>query len=104
MMVRVDEKEVSMSNETETRLKRLRWLCAHRAQREMDLLLGNFLDTQFSKLDPEQEAAFVALAEMEDIDLWPLVMGKRECTDPIQKEVLRMLRGAGTARSDSLSL
>ena len=52
MMVRVDEKEVSMSNETETRLKRLRWLCAHRAQREMDLLLGNFLDTQFSKLDP----------------------------------------------------
>ena len=93
-----------MSNETEMRLKRLRWLCAHRAQREMDLLLGNFLDTQFSKLDPEQEAAFVALAEMEDIDLWPLVMGKRECTDPIQKEVLRMLRGAGTARSDSLSL
>ena len=84
-----------MSNETEMRLKRLRWLCAHRAQREMDLLLGNFLDTQFSKLDPEQEAAFVALAEMEDIDLWPLVMGKRECTDPIEiikwKEILNAM-------------
>ena len=93
-----------MSNETEMRLKRLRWLCAHRAQREMDLLLGNFLDTQFSNLNPEQEAAFVTLAEMEDIDLWPLVMGKRDCTDPVQKEVLQMLRGVGTARSDSLSL
>ena len=93
-----------MSNETETRLKRLRWLCAHRAQREMDLLLGNFLDTQFSNLNPEQEVAFVTLAEMEDIDLWPLVMGKRDCTDPVQKEVLKMLRGVGTARSDSLSL
>ena len=92
-----------MSNETETRLKRLRWLCAHRAQREMDLLLGNFLDTQFSKLDPEQEAAFVALAEMEDIDLWPLVMGKRECTDPIQKEVLRILLSPETARSNPRS-
>ena len=93
-----------MPNETEMRLKRLRWLCAHRSQRELDLLLGNFLDGPFSKLDPEQEAAFVMLAEMEDIDLWPLVMGKRECTDPVQKEVLKMLRGAGTARSDSLSL
>jgi succinate dehydrogenase flavin-adding protein (antitoxin of CptAB toxin-antitoxin module) len=73
-------------------LKRLRWICTHRAQLEMDVLLGNFLDKHFSNLSPEQEAAFVALAELEDIELWPLVVGKRECQDPAQAQVLSMLR------------
>ena len=76
----------------EVRLKRLRWLCTHRAQLEMDVLLGNFLDKKFSKLSPEQEAAFIALAELEDNELWPLVVGKRECQDPVQAEVLSMIR------------
>jgi len=73
-------------------LNRLRWRCTHRALLEMDLLLGGFLDTQFSDLNAEQSAAFVALAEMEDHDLWPLIVGKRPCADPIQSEVVAMLR------------
>jgi succinate dehydrogenase flavin-adding protein (antitoxin of CptAB toxin-antitoxin module) len=77
---------------SETELKRLRWRCTHRAQLEMDLLLGGFLDRRFPALGPEQQAAFAALAEMEDIELWPLVMGRRECLDPVQKQVLAMLR------------
>ena len=81
---------------SDTEMKRLRWRCTHRAQLEMDLLLGNFLDKHFSKLGPEQEAAFVALAEMEDIELWPLVVGKRECHDPVQAQVVKMLRDVKT--------
>ena len=77
---------------SDTEKKRLHWLCTHRAQREMDLLLGNFLDNHFSKLTPEQEIAFFALAEMEDIKLWPLVTGKQACQDGVQTEVLEMLR------------
>ena len=73
-------------------LNRLRWRCPHRALLEMDLLLGDFLDTQFSALNAEQAAAFVALAEMEDHDLWPLIVGKRPCADPVQSEVVAMLR------------
>lgn len=73
-------------------LNRLRWRCTHRALLEMDLLLGDFLDTQFSDLSAEQAAAFVALAEMEDHDLWPLIIGKRPCADLVQGEVLAMLR------------
>ena len=38
-------------------MNRLRWRCTHRALLEMDLLLGNFLDTQFSNLSAEQVAA-----------------------------------------------
>ncbi|MDR0378811.1 MAG: succinate dehydrogenase assembly factor 2 [Candidatus Accumulibacter sp.] len=73
-------------------MKRLYWRCTHRAQHELDLLLENFLDTRFRKLNPEQETAFVILAEMEDIDLWRLLMGKRECQDPVQAQVLDELR------------
>ena len=73
-------------------LNRLRWRCTHRAMLEMDLMLGDFLEKRFSGLPSEQAAAFVILAEMEDQDLWPLIMGKRECADATQASVLAMLR------------
>ena len=83
-------------------LNRLRWRCSHRALREMDLLLGGFFEAHFSSLTAPQAAAFATLAEMEDLDLWPLITGKRECTDALQAEVLGMLRnfrGSEFARS-----
>ena len=73
-------------------LNRLRWRCSHRALAEIDLLLGTFLDRHFANLTPEQSAAFVVLAEMEDLDLWPLVTGKRKSEDAVQAEVLAMMR------------
>jgi succinate dehydrogenase flavin-adding protein (antitoxin of CptAB toxin-antitoxin module) len=79
----------------EAQLKRLRWQCTHRARRELDLLLEDFLDKRFPKLDPERQTAFAALAEMEDVELWPLVTGRRECPDPVRKEILAMLRKTG---------
>jgi antitoxin CptB len=78
--------------ESSAELNRLRWLCTHRAMLEMDLLLGGFLDQQFSNLTPVQAAAFVALVEMEDLDLWALVNGRRQCADPEQASILVMLR------------
>lgn len=73
-------------------LNRLRWRCTHRALAEMDLLLGSFLENRFSTLTPEQAAAFVVLADMEDLDLWPLITGKQACADPVQGEIVAMMR------------
>jgi len=73
-------------------LNRLRWRCTRRAMLEMDLLLGNFLENHFSKLTPGQAAAFTVLADMEDINLWPLIIGKKESDDPIEAEVVALLR------------
>jgi antitoxin CptB len=73
-------------------LNRLRWRCSHRALREMDIVLGTFLDERFSGLSAPQAAAFVQLADMEDLELWPLITGKRECADAVQAEVVCMLR------------
>ncbi|MBI4742865.1 MAG: succinate dehydrogenase assembly factor 2 [Betaproteobacteria bacterium] len=72
-------------------LNRLRWRCTRRAMLEMDLLLGKFLDERFSGLSPEQAEAFVVLADMEDLELWPLVNGARECEDVVQAEVVALL-------------
>lgn len=72
-------------------LNRLRWRCTRRAMLEMDLLLGKFLDERFSSLNPAQAEAFVVLADMEDLELWPLVNGARECENAIQAEVVAML-------------
>ncbi|MCM8600004.1 MAG: succinate dehydrogenase assembly factor 2 [Candidatus Accumulibacter sp.] len=58
----------------------------------MDLLLGEFLDRVFPSLSPAQADAFVMLADLEDLELWPLINGSRECTDPIQAEVVALLR------------
>lgn len=58
---------------------------------EMDLLLGSFLEERFSGLTPAQAEAFVVLADMEDLELWPLVNGSAQCQDPVQAEVVAML-------------
>jgi succinate dehydrogenase flavin-adding protein (antitoxin of CptAB toxin-antitoxin module) len=72
-------------------LNRLRWRCTRRAMLEMDLLLGHFLDERFSTLSPAQAEAFVVLADMEDLELWPLVNGTRACKDLAQAQVVAML-------------
>lgn len=71
---------------------RLRWICNQRSMHEMDVVLGGFLDTHYTHLTPAQAAAFAQLADMEDIDLWPLLTGRISCDDPVQAEVLAMLR------------
>lgn len=73
-------------------LNRLRWRCTRRAMLEMDILLGSFLDKHYSSLTAEQAAAFATLADMEDLELWPLITGKRECENSLQAEVVAMLR------------
>jgi succinate dehydrogenase flavin-adding protein (antitoxin of CptAB toxin-antitoxin module) len=73
-------------------LNRLRWRCTRRAMLEMDLLLGNFLEKHYASLTPELAAEFVALADMEDLELWPLITGKRACKNALQTEVVAMLR------------
>lgn len=78
--------------EASAELNKLRWRCTRRALLEMDLLLGSFLENQYASLTPEQAAVFAELADMEDLDLWPLITGKQECKTPLQAEVVAMLR------------
>ncbi len=79
---------------SEAELKKLRWLCSARSMREMDVLLGNFFETRFSLLNEVEATAFAELAEQHDMVLWALITGQRECANPVQAEVIAMLKNA----------
>ena len=72
--------------------QRLRWRCIRRGLLELDIVLTRFLDGQYHQLNDTQTRAFSELAEMEDPDFLDLLTGRRETGDPVQREVLDMLR------------
>jgi antitoxin CptB len=72
--------------------ERLRWRCVRRGLLEVDISLTRFLDEQFEGLTDEEQLAFVELADMEDYDVWHLISGQAECTDPRISSIVAMLR------------
>lgn len=78
--------------DAEKKMNYMRWRCTRRSMAEADFLLGGFVEKFYSALTPEQATAFEQLVEMEDLDLWALVSGRRECVDPLQAEMVVMLR------------
>jgi antitoxin CptB len=74
------------------RLKRLQWRC-RRGTRELDALLGDWLQGQADAMDEARFAAFDALLERQDPELWDWLMGHaappradwREIVDEIRR-------------------
>ena len=55
--------------------KRLRWRC-RRGTRELDQLLGWWLDTRYAGASNELREGFSALLEQQDPQLWDWLLGK----------------------------
>ena len=72
-------------------MSRLRWHC-RRGRLENDLVLGRFLDAHATRLEGERLAAFRALLDYSDDELWTLISGRAEPGDPAIEEVVLMLR------------
>lgn len=73
-------------------LNKLRWHCTRRALLELDITLGRFLDNGFNKLNETQVKTVSDLVAMEDHDLWALISGKVEASDPLESEVIAAIR------------
>lgn len=58
-------------------IKRLRWRC-RRGTRELDELLGGWLDEHGASMDAVQFAAFDALLDQQDPELWDWLRGHAE--------------------------
>lgn len=56
------------------RLKRLRWR-TRRGTRELDALLGGWLETTFPSADEALRQAFEELVNVQDPDLWDWIKG-----------------------------
>jgi antitoxin CptB len=57
---------------------RLRWRC-RRGMRELDQLLGWYLDTRYSLSDAAAKEAFSTLLDQQDPELWDWLMGRTPC-------------------------
>jgi antitoxin CptB len=57
---------------------RLRWRC-RRGMRELDQLLGWYLDTRYAGSDDAAKAAFSTLLDQQDPELWDWLMGRTPC-------------------------
>lgn len=76
---------------TDAELGRLRWRC-RRGTRELDQLVGWWLDQRYLASSPDQQRAFAALLEEQDPDLWDWVMGRSRPADAALAEIVDAIR------------
>ena len=58
------------------KLSKLRWQCK-RGTLELDILLENYLNSNYLSASDEEKETFVALLTLEDTELLPYLMGDR---------------------------
>ncbi len=77
-----------MTSEVETR--RLRWLC-RRGMKELDIVLGWYLDECFATAPEPERQAFVELLAVEDPVIWQWLMGMAPLPEGMIGHVVRRL-------------
>ncbi len=80
--------------------RRLRWRC-RRGMKELELLLGAFLERGHAELDEAGRAAFVRLLEHPDPVLAGWLLGESVPMDGEIARVVRAIRAAAAARAGS---
>ena len=70
---------------------RLRWLC-RRGMKELDVLLGRFLERGYPQLDAAGRRAFAELLEYQDPRLYALLTGRESAADAEVDRVVRRIR------------
>lgn len=70
---------------------RLRWRC-RRGTRELDQLVGWWLDERYLPSSREQKVAFAALLEEQDPDLWDWVMARTRPANPAFADIIDAIR------------
>lgn len=75
-----------MSDADEVELRRLRWK-SRRGMRELDQLLGRYLDREWRQSSEAERGVFLRLLETEDDRLWHWFMG-HEISDDDELQIL----------------
>ncbi len=59
--------------------------------KELDVVLSRYLDHCYDSASPTEQAQFLALLEMQDPDLYNLLLGRDKTTDPELAQLLQKL-------------
>ena len=70
---------------------RLRWRC-RRGMRELDQLLGWYLDTRYTRASAADRAAFADLLDQADPDLWSWLTGRSAAARPEWRPIIDEIR------------
>jgi antitoxin CptB len=80
-----------MSDADEAELRRLRWRC-RRGMRELDQLLGRYLDREWRQSPAAERGVFLRLLESEDDRLWHWFMGHETADDVDIQNLVERIR------------
>ena len=72
-------------------LSRLRWLC-RRGMKELDVVMGRYLEQYYTSASSAEQAQFKALLEMPDPDLYDLLLGRSTPSDAQLAHFIQLLR------------
>ncbi len=70
---------------------KLQWRC-RRGMRELDIVLGRFLEVDFPQLDAEMRVAFTTLLEASDPDLYDWLLGRAAAPTAVLARVVERLQ------------
>ena len=70
---------------------RLRWHC-RRGMRELDQLLGWYLEHRYAGADDAQKCAFSTMLECQDPDLWDWLSGRNVPEHPGWRRIVDAIR------------
>ncbi len=79
-----------MNTVNQKELNELKWRC-RRGMREMDILLDSFLETHYENLTFEQQLAFSEMLDMQDPELFALLMHKAPASSEAELQVARLI-------------
>jgi antitoxin CptB len=71
---------------------RLRWRC-RRGMRELDQLLGWYLDTRYAQVDDATKQAFSTLLDQQDPELWNWLTGRVVSGQASWQRIVDEIRG-----------
>ena len=71
-------------------LQKLAWRC-RRGSKELDLLLQKFLHQYYQKVSPELQQAFETMLEMQDPELYDVVIGRQKIADQYINQVIQYI-------------
>ena len=70
---------------------RLRWRC-RRGMRELDQLLGWYLEARYAQSDASAKDAFSTLLDQQDPQLWDWMMGRAEPVEAPWRRIVDEIR------------
>jgi antitoxin CptB len=70
--------------------RRLQWHC-RRGLKELDVILGPFMDEHYRELEPDDKALFARLVDCEDMDLFHWFMRQAKPVDPELERMIELV-------------